>query len=58
MILKLVKDTSLNPLIFFTEDGKINNNAPNEYIGLDRFEARKKVIDKLKELQIFEKKKP
>ena len=25
----------------FTEDGKINNNAPNEYIGLDRFEARK-----------------
>ncbi len=45
----------LKSINIFTEDGKINNNAPNEYIGLDRFEARKKIIDKLKELQIFEK---
>ena len=28
----------------FTESGKINNNAPSEYIGLDRFEARKKIL--------------
>ncbi len=39
----------------FTEDGKINNNAPSEYIGLDRFEARRKILNKLKELEIFEK---
>ena len=29
----------------FTEDGKINNNAPTEYVGLDRFEARKKILN-------------
>jgi len=45
----------LKSINIFTENGKINNNAPNEYIGLDRFEARKKIIDKLKELQVFEK---
>ena len=28
----------------FTEDGKINKNAPDEYVGLDRFEARKKIL--------------
>ena len=39
----------------FTEDGKINNNAPNEYIGLDRFEARKRILEKLNELQILVK---
>jgi len=45
----------LKSINIFTEDGKINNNAPIEYIGLDRFAARKKIIDKLKELQVFEK---
>ena len=49
------KRQKLKSINIFTEDGKINNNAPNEYIGLDRFEARKKIIDKLKELQLFEK---
>ena len=28
----------LNTINIFTDDGKINENAPNEYIGLDRFE--------------------
>ena len=27
----------------FTEEGKINQNAPESYIGLDRFEARKNI---------------
>ncbi len=39
----------------FTKEGKINNNAPNQYIGLDRFEARKKIIGELSELQILVK---
>ena len=42
MILKLVEDKSLKSINIFTEDGKINNNAPKEYIGLDRFEEEKK----------------
>ena len=32
----------LKILNIFTDDGKINNNAPNEFVGLDRFNARKK----------------
>ena len=36
----------------FTEDGKINENAPKEFIGLDRFEARKQLLKKLKENNI------
>ncbi len=39
----------------FTEDGKINKNAPSEYVGLDRFEARNKILEKLSELQILVK---
>ena len=37
----------------FTEDGKINENAPKEFIGLDRFEARKRLLKKLKENNFF-----
>ena len=37
----------------FTEEGKVNENAPKEYVGLDRFEARKKIIEELKELDLF-----
>ena len=49
------KRNKLEIINIFTEDGKINDNAPSEYIGLDRFEARRKIIIKLKELEIFEK---
>tara|TARA_Y100000590_G_scaffold64629_1_gene69646 strand:- start:130 stop:2757 length:2628 start_codon:yes stop_codon:yes gene_type:complete len=37
----------LKILNVFTEEGKINKNAPDEYFGLDRFEARKKILEKL-----------
>ena len=30
-----------------TSDGKINKNAPLEFVGLDRFEARKKILKNL-----------
>ena len=36
----------LKILNVFTESGKINKNAPDEYVGLDRFEARKKILEK------------
>ena len=37
----------LEVLNILTEEGKINENAPNEYIGLNRFEARKKILEGL-----------
>ncbi len=39
----------------FSKDGKINNNAPQEYIGLDRFDARKKILQELKDKNFFNK---
>jgi len=46
---------NLEIINIFTKEGKINNNAPNEYIGLDRFEARKKIIQELKDKNFFVK---
>jgi len=39
----------------FTEAGKINQNAPKDYIGIDRFEARKKILKELKKENFFVK---
>jgi valyl-tRNA synthetase len=39
----------------FTKNGKINNNAPTEYVGLDRFVARKKILQELKDKDFFVK---
>lgn len=39
----------------FTEDGKINDKAPKQFFGLDRFEARKKLIKLLTEKDYFVK---
>ena len=36
-----------------TEDGKINENAPKEFIGLDRFEARKIILKNLSEKEFL-----
>ena len=49
------KRQKLKSINILNEEGKINDNAPNEYIGLDRFEARQKILEKLKELQLFVK---
>lgn len=38
-----------------TPDGKMNENCPEDYVGLDRFEARKKIIKDLDELEFLEK---
>jgi len=39
----------------FEKNGKLNNLNPKEFIGLDRFEARKAIVVKLKELNFLEK---
>ena len=38
---------SLEKINIFTPEAKINENAPEKYRGLDRYEARKKVIEDL-----------
>ncbi len=45
----------LEILNIFTDDGKINKNAPSEFAGLDRFQARKKILSKLTEKQLLVK---
>ena len=44
---------NLEIINIFTEAGKINENGPKEYIGLDRFEARKKILRELKDKEFF-----
>ena len=39
----------------FEKDGTLNNNVPKEFVGIDRFEARTKVIKLLKENNLLEK---
>ncbi len=47
------------PLInIFTADAKINDNGPARYRGLDRFEARKRIVADLEELGLMEDIKP
>jgi valyl-tRNA synthetase len=46
---------NLEIINIFTEAGKINQNAPKDYIGLDRFEARKKILKELKVKDFFVK---
>jgi valyl-tRNA synthetase len=44
------------PLInLMTPDGFMNENCPEEYQGLDRFDARKKIIGDLEDLEYLEK---
>jgi len=45
----------LEILNVFTDDGKINKNAPSEFVGLDRFQARKKILSKLTEKKLLSK---
>jgi len=46
---------NLEIINIFTEAGKINKNAPQTYVGLDRSEARKKILKELKEKEFFVK---
>ena len=48
----------LVPLNILTLDGKINDLAPVEYQGLDRFEARKRIISDLKNQRLLVEIKP
>ncbi len=39
----------------FTPEAKLNENAPEQYRGLDRYEARKRIVADLEELGLVEK---
>ena len=45
------KRNKLEIINIFEENGKINKNGIKEFNGLDRFEARKLIIKKLKEIR-------
>ncbi len=48
----------LDEINILTLDGKINDNAPAAYRGMDRFEARKRVVADLEALGLLEKVEP
>jgi len=45
----------LEKINIFTKEAKLNNNAPVNYEGLDRFEARDKLVEELTQLNSIEK---
>ncbi len=44
---------NLERIIIMNKDATLNENVPKEYVGLDRFEARKKVVEELKEKDLL-----
>jgi valyl-tRNA synthetase len=48
----------LAPISIFTLEARVNENAPLPYHGLDRFEARKRVLADLEKAGLVESKKP
>src|SRR6478672_10295044 len=48
----------LTPISIFTLEARVNENAPLQYQGLDRFEARKRVLADLEKAGLVESKKP
>jgi valyl-tRNA synthetase len=48
----------LEPINIFTLDAKVNNNAPPRYRGLDRFEARRQIVQELETSGLIAEVKP
>ena len=49
------KRHKLEMINIFNSDASINENGPEEYVGLDRFAARIKIIEHMKSLSLFVK---
>jgi valyl-tRNA synthetase len=49
------KRNKLEIINILEKDGKINKNGIESFVGLDRFDARKKIINELKNLNFLEK---
>ncbi|PKL94953.1 MAG: valine--tRNA ligase [Gammaproteobacteria bacterium HGW-Gammaproteobacteria-8] len=46
------------PINLFTPEARLNDNAPERYRGLDRFDARRRIIDDLKSARLLVEEKP
>ena len=49
------KRNKLQIINIFTEEGKINEKGPSEFIGLDRFDVRKKILEQLSKEELLVK---
>ncbi|WP_099033857.1 valine--tRNA ligase [Lacimicrobium alkaliphilum] len=49
------KRHNLDMINVFTDEAKINHNAPEQFRGLDRFDAREKVVQELEQLGLLVK---
>ena len=49
------KRHNLELLNILNEDGSLNDKCPQEYVGMDRFDARKKIVKELKNQGFIEK---
>jgi valyl-tRNA synthetase len=49
------KRNKLEIINILEKDGRINENGIKLYVGLDRFEARKKIVNELRDLNVLEK---
>ena len=45
----------LNPIVIMDETAEMMGDIPSEYLGLDRFDARKKIVEKMDELGLLVK---
>ena len=54
-VYKRHKEKGIALINLMLPDGRMNENAPEDYQGLDRFEARKKIIADLEELEYLDK---
>lgn len=52
------KRHNLPMISIFDKDAKLNENAPEEYQGLDRFEARKRIVAEMEAQELLEKIEP
>ena len=52
---EMAKRNNLKIINILNENGTLNENVPSEFVGIDRFIAREKVLEKLEELQLIVK---
>ena len=51
-------DKDIPLIVLFTPDAKMNDNAPQQYRGLDRYDARKQIVRDLREQDLLIKEEP
>jgi len=51
----MAQRNNLDIINIMNDNGTLNKNVPEEFQGLDRFEARKKIVEKLESLKLIDK---